>query len=120
MSRWQYNCFSPWFGFHIHSQFSHFLQLEVADKQLKCDRKFLDDQTTEREQERDEFTKEIEKLRAQLKERDKERTAYDRTEKEVNTNFFTVMHVHKSTHNHINIAFLWSDTSPTKITNHTL
>lgn len=46
-------------------------QIDAADKQLKTTRKFLEDQATERELERDEFTKELEKYDFILKEKDK-------------------------------------------------
>lgn len=58
-------------------------QIEAADKQLKATRQFLEEQAFEREQERDEFTKEIEKLHAQLREREKEKNSYERVSKEV-------------------------------------
>ena len=44
---------------------------QAADKQLKASRQFL--KAAEREQERDEFSKEIEKLRVIVKERDKDK-----------------------------------------------
>lgn len=59
------------------------IQIEAADKQLKATRKFLEDQAAEREHERDEFTKEIERLKCLLRDRDKERGVHERTEKEV-------------------------------------
>jgi septal ring factor EnvC (AmiA/AmiB activator) len=59
-------------------------QIEAADKQLKATRQFLEDQATEREQERDEFSKEIEKLRVIVKEKDKNITSQDSYQKEVN------------------------------------
>lgn len=60
-----------------------FLQIEAADKQLKATRQFLEDQATEREQERDEFSKEIEKLRVIVKEKDKDITTHENHQKEV-------------------------------------
>lgn len=54
---------------------------------MKSTRKFLEDQAAEREHERDEFTQEIEKLRSQLRDRDKEKTVNDRREKEVREGF---------------------------------
>lgn len=48
-------------------------QLEVADKQLKSNKKFLDEQAAERDAERDEFSKELEKLRISIKEKDKDK-----------------------------------------------
>ncbi|XP_049538839.1 pericentrin isoform X2 [Anopheles darlingi] len=59
------------------------LQIEAADKQLKATRQFLEDQAAEREQERDEFVKEIERLRGAIREKDKERINFDRTTKEL-------------------------------------
>uniref|UniRef100_A0A336KVR5 CSON000948 protein n=1 Tax=Culicoides sonorensis TaxID=179676 RepID=A0A336KVR5_CULSO len=58
------------------------LQIEAADKQLKATRKFLEEQAAEREHERDDFTKEIERLKAVIRDRDKERGVHERTEKE--------------------------------------
>ncbi|XP_035785183.1 pericentrin-like isoform X2 [Anopheles albimanus] len=58
------------------------LQIEAADKQLKATRQFLEDQAAEREQERDEFVKEIERLRGAIREKDKERVNFERTTKE--------------------------------------
>lgn len=58
-------------------------QIEAADKQLKATRQFLEDQAAEREQERDEFSKEIEKLRVIVKEKDKDKTSQDIQQKEV-------------------------------------
>lgn len=43
----------------------------------------MEDQAAEREQERDEFVKEIEKLKVQLREKDKDKTSFDRVIKEV-------------------------------------
>lgn len=58
-------------------------QIEAADKQLKATRQFLEDQAAEREQERDEFGREIEKLRVIVKEKDKDMTSQGTLEKEV-------------------------------------
>ncbi|KAL7023127.1 hypothetical protein ACKWTF_012498 [Chironomus riparius] len=61
-------------------------QLEVADKQLKSNKKFLDEQAAERDAERDEFTKEVEKLRISLKEKDnkdKDKSAIQNFEKKI-------------------------------------
>jgi hypothetical protein len=55
----------------------------MADKQLKANRKFMEEQAAEREQERDEFSKEIDKLRVVLKEKDKDKTSHENFEKEV-------------------------------------
>ncbi|XP_063695962.1 A-kinase anchor protein 9 isoform X2 [Culicoides brevitarsis] len=57
-------------------------QIEAADKQLRATRKFLEEQAAEREHERDEFTKEIERLKTVIQNRDKERGVHERTEKE--------------------------------------
>ncbi|XP_076236132.1 uncharacterized protein LOC143180351 isoform X3 [Calliopsis andreniformis] len=48
-------------------------QIEAADKQLKATRKFLDEQASEREIERDEVARQIHLLQEQLKERDREK-----------------------------------------------
>lgn len=60
-----------------------FAQIDAADKQLKATRQFLEDQAAEREQERDEFVKEIEKLKLQLREKDKDKAIFERVTKEV-------------------------------------
>ncbi|XP_055600528.1 pericentrin isoform X2 [Uranotaenia lowii] len=57
-------------------------QIDAADKQLKMTRQFLDEQAVEREQERDEFVKEIEKLKVQLREKDKDKVNFERVTKE--------------------------------------
>ncbi|KMY99668.1 A-kinase anchor protein 9 isoform X11 [Drosophila simulans] len=51
-------------------------QIDTADKQLKDTRRFLEDQAAEREQERDEFQREIERLKAQLRDKEKEHSSY--------------------------------------------
>ncbi|KAH8270273.1 hypothetical protein KR018_006450, partial [Drosophila ironensis] len=51
-------------------------QIDTADKQLKDTRRFLEDQAAEREQERDEFQREIERLKAQLRDKEKEHNSY--------------------------------------------
>ncbi|CAL7942532.1 unnamed protein product [Xylocopa violacea] len=48
-------------------------KIEAADKQLKATRKFLDEQASEREAERDEAAKQIQFLQEQLKEREREK-----------------------------------------------
>ncbi|XP_078044390.1 uncharacterized protein LOC144473892 isoform X3 [Augochlora pura] len=48
-------------------------QIEAADKQLKATRKFLDEQASEREVERDEAAKQIHLLHEELKEREREK-----------------------------------------------
>lgn len=59
------------------------LQIEAADKQLKATRKFLEDQAVEREQERDEFNKEIKQLQVIVKEKDSDRTSQNNLKEEV-------------------------------------
>ncbi|XP_043259334.1 A-kinase anchor protein 9-like isoform X1 [Colletes gigas] len=48
-------------------------KIEAADKQLKATRRFLDEQASEREVERDETTKQIHILQEQLKDREREK-----------------------------------------------
>ncbi|XP_076180017.1 uncharacterized protein LOC143153085 [Ptiloglossa arizonensis] len=48
-------------------------KIEAADKQLKAIRRFLDEQASERETERDEAAKQIHTLQEQLKEREREK-----------------------------------------------
>ncbi|XP_050311521.1 centrosomal protein of 290 kDa-like isoform X2 [Anthonomus grandis grandis] len=48
-------------------------QIDVADKKYKTTQQFLEEQAAEREQERDEAQRKIDKLYEQLKERDKDR-----------------------------------------------
>ncbi|XP_049296882.1 A-kinase anchor protein 9 isoform X2 [Anopheles funestus] len=57
-------------------------QIEAADKQLKATRQFLEDQAAEREQERDEFVKEIERLKCTMREKDKDKVNFERASKE--------------------------------------
>nr|XP_036226737.1 golgin subfamily A member 4 isoform X3 [Bactrocera oleae] len=57
-------------------------QIDAADKQLKATRHFLEDQAAEREQERDEFQREIENLKAQLRDKEKERNVFENASKE--------------------------------------
>ncbi|XP_058065530.1 A-kinase anchor protein 9 [Anopheles bellator] len=58
------------------------LQIEAADKQLKATRQFLEDQAAEREQERDEFVKEIDRLRSVMREKEKDKVNFERATKE--------------------------------------
>uniref|UniRef100_A0A182T422 Uncharacterized protein n=1 Tax=Anopheles maculatus TaxID=74869 RepID=A0A182T422_9DIPT len=58
-------------------------QIEAADKQLKATRQFLEDQAAEREQERDEFVKEIERLKCAMREKEKDKVNYERASKEM-------------------------------------
>lgn len=67
-------------------------QIEAADKQLKATRQFLEDQAAEREQERDEFSKEIDKLRILVKEKDKDKTSQESLVKEVRDTFMSLMY----------------------------
>uniref|UniRef100_A0A1Q3G104 Putative a-kinase anchor protein 9 n=1 Tax=Culex tarsalis TaxID=7177 RepID=A0A1Q3G104_CULTA len=57
-------------------------QIEAADKQLKATRLFLEEQAIEREHERDEFVKEIQRLKTQLREKDKDKVSFERATKE--------------------------------------
>ena len=59
------------------------VQVDVADKQLRATRQFLEEQAAEREQERDDFLKEISKLQEQFRERDRERSEHEQLAKEV-------------------------------------
>lgn len=61
-----------------------FPQIEAADKQLRSTRQFLEEQATEREHERDEFSREIERLKGQLKDKDKDKSSHELLRKEVN------------------------------------
>ncbi|XP_055533629.1 A-kinase anchor protein 9 isoform X3 [Wyeomyia smithii] len=58
-------------------------QIEAADKQLKATRLFLEEQAAEREQERDEFVKEIERLKSQMRDKDKDKVILERVTKEL-------------------------------------
>uniref|UniRef100_A0A182MY74 Pericentrin/AKAP-450 centrosomal targeting domain-containing protein n=1 Tax=Anopheles dirus TaxID=7168 RepID=A0A182MY74_9DIPT len=58
-------------------------QIEAADKQLKATRQFLEEQAAEREQERDEFVKEIERLRSAMREKEKDKVNFERVSKEL-------------------------------------
>ncbi|XP_055624894.1 A-kinase anchor protein 9 isoform X3 [Toxorhynchites rutilus septentrionalis] len=57
-------------------------KIEAADKQLKATRQFLEEQAAERELERDEFVKEIQRLKSQLREKDKDKVNFERVTKE--------------------------------------
>jgi hypothetical protein len=64
--------------------FSTHTQLEVADKQVKSNKKFLDEQAFEREKERDDYTKEIDHLRTVLREKgEKDKSSIENYEKKV-------------------------------------
>lgn len=63
------------------------VQIEAADKQLKSTRQFLEEQAIEREQERDEFSREIERLKGDLKDKDKGKSSHELLKKEVNIGF---------------------------------
>ncbi|XP_076757518.1 uncharacterized protein LOC143427349 isoform X6 [Xylocopa sonorina] len=58
-------------------------QIEAADKQLKATRKFLDEQASEREAERDEAAKQIKFMQEQLREREREKERDQRITSEV-------------------------------------
>uniref|UniRef100_A0A1B0GCZ9 Pericentrin/AKAP-450 centrosomal targeting domain-containing protein n=1 Tax=Glossina morsitans morsitans TaxID=37546 RepID=A0A1B0GCZ9_GLOMM len=58
-------------------------QIDTADKQLKATRQFLEEQAAEREQERDEFLCEIENIKGQLRDKEKERSNYVNASEEV-------------------------------------
>jgi hypothetical protein len=58
-------------------------QLEAADKQLRNTRGFLDEQAAEREQERDEFGRELMRLQEALNARDRDRLENERLTREV-------------------------------------
>ncbi|XP_043509217.1 pericentrin-like isoform X1 [Frieseomelitta varia] len=60
-------------------------KIEAADKQLKATRRFLDEQASERETERDEATKQIHVLQEQLKEREREKERDQRITSEQST-----------------------------------
>lgn len=60
-----------------------FIQIDVADKQIKIFKKFLDEQAAERETERDEFMNEIERLTNALKIKEKDSSLQERTNQEV-------------------------------------
>ena len=49
-----------------------FFQIESLEQQIKGDKKFLDEQATEREGEREEFNRRIELLEEVLKRKEKE------------------------------------------------
>lgn len=83
MIKISYHILSIWFC----KKFCIF-KIDAADKQLKGTRQFLEEQANERELERDEFLKEIESLKLQMKEKDKEKTNYERFNKEVLNDFF--------------------------------
>jgi hypothetical protein len=63
------------------------VQVEAADKQLRATRLFLEEQAAEREQERDEFLREIAKLQEQVRERDHDHSERERLIKEVGFSF---------------------------------
>lgn len=69
------------------------VQIEAADKQLKATRQFLEEQAAEREQERDEFVKEIERLKSQMRDKDKDKVIFERVTKEV-SDWFSAFALH--------------------------
>ena len=50
----------------------HYLQIESLEQQLKAEKKFLDEQASDREVEREEFTTKIFQLEEILKKKEKE------------------------------------------------
>lgn len=54
---------------------------------MKSTRQFLEEQAIEREQERDEFSREIERLKGELKDKDKGKSSHELLKKEVNIGF---------------------------------
>lgn len=58
-------------------------QIEAADKQLKSTRQFLEEQAIEREHERDDFSKEIDRLKSELRDKDKGKSSHELLKKEV-------------------------------------
>lgn len=60
-----------------------FTQIEAADKQLKSTRQFLEEQAIEREHERDDFAREIDRLKGELRDRDKGKSSHELLKKEV-------------------------------------
>ncbi|XP_066992619.2 golgin subfamily A member 4 isoform X2 [Anabrus simplex] len=58
-------------------------QVDAADKQLRATRHFLEEQAAEREQERDEFLQEVNRLQEVIREREKELSEQQRIAKEV-------------------------------------
>ncbi|XP_054003067.1 pericentrin-like isoform X3 [Hylaeus anthracinus] len=60
-------------------------KIEAADKQLKATRRFLDEQASEREAERDEAAKQIQILQEQLKERERDKERDQRITSEQTT-----------------------------------
>lgn len=71
-------------GIRILTLTTLWVQIEAADKQLKSTRQFLEEQAIEREQERDEFSREIERLKGDLKDKDKGKSSHELLKKEVN------------------------------------
>lgn len=66
------------------------MKVEAADKQLRATRLFLEEQAAEREQERDDFLREIAKLQELLRERDRDRNEHEQLVKEVSCNLFVL------------------------------
>ena len=60
-------------------------QIDTADKQLKATRQFMEEQATEREQERDDFLREIERLKAELRDKDKLNSSFANASEEVSS-----------------------------------
>ena len=66
------------------------LQIEAADKQIRIFKKFVEEQATEREQERDEFLNEINRLVEALKVKERDSSLKERTNEEVRFFLFFV------------------------------
>ncbi|XP_018561840.1 centromere-associated protein E isoform X3 [Anoplophora glabripennis] len=60
------------------------LQIDAADKKYRTTQKFLEEQAAEREMERDEAQKSINRLREQLKDRERDKASCERYNAEVN------------------------------------
>lgn len=59
------------------------MQIQTADKQLKGTRQFLEEQAAEREQERDEYVKELDGLKDQIRDQDNKQSKYINRYKDV-------------------------------------
>lgn len=66
------------------------MQLESADKKVRAHRSFLDEQAVEREQERDEFSRQLQHLRELLRERERDRQEAATLAKEVSLVFVSI------------------------------
>ncbi|XP_076469593.1 LOW QUALITY PROTEIN: uncharacterized protein LOC143299932 [Babylonia areolata] len=59
------------------------LQLDNTERQLKANKQFLDEQMSEREQEREEFVKEVDRLKDQLHNKEKQGDSEGRLQREI-------------------------------------